>query len=75
MKKKEGKKMESGVIEVNGKLIKKKLLTRWTDIARECYSRNCNCINCDIVPVNSFHEAECNIKYYVQGYLKLGVKQ
>ena len=64
---------QKDLIEVEeGKFIIKKLLERWTPIALECYKRNCDCNNCDIIPPNSFHE-ECNIKYYVRGYFLMGI--
>ena len=59
------------LMEVNGKTINKQLLKRWTPIAIECYKRGCNCNGCDIVPKESFHE-KCNVKYYVEGYFKIG---
>lgn len=51
--------------------VSKKSLARWTNIAKECYLRGCNCDGCNIVPKESFHE-KCNVKNYVKGYFLLG---
>ena len=68
------KKSEKNIVNIDGVELHRKLLQRWTDLAKECYNRKCNCFNCHIIPPNSFHE-KCNIKYYVKGYIMLGVKQ
>ena len=63
---------EAELVNVNGKLLKKSLLERWTQIARECYERKCNCENCDIIPIERLRK-ECKIKDYVEGYIYLGI--
>lgn len=57
---------------VNGKPVRKGLLHKhWTNIAKECYKRGCNCRNCNLVPqLESL--IECKIKDYVMAYIKLG---
>lgn len=60
------------LININGKLLKKKLLERLTKIAQECHERKCVCENCDIFELESLKKEECQIKDYVEGYIFLG---
>ena len=66
-------KHNADLIKVGDRLINRSSLRFWTEIAKECYERNCTCDGCKIVPKESFH-FECRIKDYVRGYFLLGVK-
>lgn len=59
-------------IFVGGRPIKRNLLRpTWTKLAKDCYKRGCNCHNCNLIPqLDSLHQ--CQVKYYVMGYIKLG---
>ena len=60
------------LIEVNGKLILKSLIDRWTYLAKECYNRGCICNGCNILPKLETLE-NCEIKNYVRGYFLRGI--
>ena len=65
--------MNNDVLIIDGKIIYKSLIRRWTPIAKECYARGCNCQDCDIVPKESFHSEKCNVKTYVRAYFLSGM--
>ena len=49
------------------KKVQKDSLRRWTDLAKECYSINSNCANCEFIPKHLKYI--CQVKYYLP-YLK-----
>lgn len=53
--------------------ILKSLLVNWTPLAKECYKRGCNCLGCNLVPIENLDSLHrCVIKNYVIGYIRLG---
>ena len=43
--------------------IQKDHLRYWSKLAKECYSINSNCLECDFIP-QQFKDI-CNVKYYI----------